>query len=168
MRLFVLLLLTGMFACTTTEKESPAETSDSLTVESPVADQTEISEEIVADSSRAIPPRVQAKATLEARAFIVGKDTSLIISLRTKALIEVIDTVDSFDPIRQEDFAQFDIPVNALNAGGAWHEEAGEYFYVIEEGQDLVVYRAWLKEEQTTNTYPYKELSRFSLPDVEL
>ena len=168
MRIVILLLLIFVVACTSTEKETPAEGVDSTTEVSSV-DPKKIDNDSSEEAAPEVSPQIkQPLANLVARAIIVGQDTSLIISLRTKTLIEVIDTVSSFDMIDREDYAQFDIPAGALNAGGAWHEEAGEYFYVIEEGQDLVVYRAWLKEEQTTNTYPYKELSRFSLPEVEL
>ncbi len=158
-----------MVGCSGGEKETPAESSDEPIEEVAAVQNNEGGvDSLTRDSISATPAVTRALARLETVMIVDGKDTTFQIVLKTKTLTEVVDTVSAFKPIGKDDYSKFDVPENALNAGGDWYEEAGEYFYVVEEGKDLVVYHAWLKEEQTTNTYPYKEIRRFKLPSVDL
>lgn len=78
-----------------------------------------------------------------------------------------LDTVHACQNYTQDDYAAVEIPARAISACGGWYKGVGEYFYLTEENADLVVRYAWLKEEQTTNPYPYREVYRLKLPVLE-
>ncbi len=166
LRIIGLVLL--LSACTARETETPSESSDLPGEE--LAENRSNGDSIVSEQDtlmEAGPARTYG-AYLNCNRIINETDTSYVVYVIAKDIRTTLDTVAFCDPIDRSAYDQFDIPRGAIDACGGWHEEAGEYFYLIEEGLDLVVYHAWLKEEQTTNAYPYKEVHRLKLPEIEL
>lgn len=65
------------------------------------------------------------------------------------------------DLISVADYKSKEIPENALAACGGWWAGAGDYFYVIESGNKLVVYQGWQDEGQTDEGYHWKKMKEF-------
>ncbi|MEJ2004693.1 MAG: hypothetical protein P8X57_06960 [Cyclobacteriaceae bacterium] len=78
-----------------------------------------------------------------------------------------LDTIHACNNFTSEEFAAREIPSAAISACGGWYKDVGEYFFLTEENNDLIVSYVWLKEEQTTNRYPYREIYRLKLPELE-
>jgi hypothetical protein len=168
MDLRIILMVLLLSACTARETETPSESSDEPGEE--LAENRREGDSIVTEQDTIMesgPARTYG-AYLRCNRVIDNADTSYIVYVIAKDIRTTLDTVAYCNPINRSSYDQFDIPQNAIDACGGWHEEAGEYFYLMEEGLDLVVYHAWLKEEQTTNAYPYKEVHRLKLPEIEL
>ena len=166
LRIIGLILL--LSACTARETETPSESSDQPVEELSENRRAEDSVTSEQDTIMESGPVRTYGAYISYDRIIDDADTSFIVYVIAKGERTTLDTVAFCDSINRSSFDQYDIPRNAIDACGGWFEEAGEYFYLIEEGLDLVVYHAWLKEEQTTNTYPYKEVHRLKLPEIEL
>lgn len=86
---------------------------------------------------------------------------SLAISIGNKNTF--LDTVSACEEIPTKAYAQYEIPKNALNACGGWWAGAGEYFYIIREGNFLKVYEGWQDETQEDEGYHWKEWKAFEL-----
>ena len=168
MRVIGILLVLLMAACTAKETETPSESSDRPGEELSGIQQPEDSIVSPVDSLQESGPIRTYGAYLRCDRLIQDNDTSFVVYIMAKDIRTRIDTIANCEHITRTNYDQYDIPGNAIDACGGWFEEAGEYFYIMEEGLDLVVYRAWLKEEQTTNAYPYKEVHRLKLPEIEL
>ena len=74
-----------------------------------------------------------------------------------------LDTVSACEEIPANTYHQYDIPKKALQACGGWWAGAGEYFYVIREGDRLKVYEGWQDETQEDEGYHWKEWKTFQL-----
>jgi hypothetical protein len=55
------------------------------------------------------------------------------------------------------------IPKNALSACGSWWAGAGDYFYVVQEKNKLVIYKGWQAEEQTDKGFHWKRYKSVTL-----
>lgn len=53
-------------------------------------------------------------------------------------------------------FVENKIPNTALSACGSWWAGAGDYFYVVQEKNKLVIYKGWQAEEQTDRGFHWK------------
>lgn len=60
-------------------------------------------------------------------------------------------------------FAENKIPQNALSACGSWWAGAGDYFYVVQEKNKLVIYKGWQAEEQTDRGFHWKRYKSVTL-----
>jgi len=56
----------------------------------------------------------------------------------------------------RSNFTENKIPQNALSACGSWWAGAGDYFYVVQEKNKLVIYKGWQAEEQTDRGFHWK------------
>ncbi len=69
--------------------------------------------------------------------------------------------IQSCETFPKEDFANYDIPKNAMQAIGGWWAGAGEYFYLHKKSDDsYIVKYGQMYEEKETKLYDYTELIR--------
>jgi hypothetical protein len=74
-------------------------------------------------------------------------------------LVDSISTCQMFTP---EEYDGFKIPKNAVAACGGWWAGAGDYIYLVYEGNDAVVMAGWQAEEQEDEGFHYQEILRIS------
>lgn len=64
--------------------------------------------------------------------------------------------------IDKAEYESMGIPSTALSACGAWWAGGGDYFYLIQSNNQLIVYAGWLDEmEEQDNGYHWEEVNRF-------
>jgi len=153
-------------ACSTSEQEREIET--------PPMDSTETvilfdSTGTVVDSVVVIPRNKTFDVKLDCQRISAPDSDNPLYEVALLAMNRRIplDTVHACENFRDGDYAALEIPARAISACGGWYKGTGEYFYLTEEQTDLVVNYAWLREEQTTNRYPYREIYRLKLPELE-
>ena len=62
-----------------------------------------------------------------------------------------------------EDYANYQIPDEAIAACGGWWAGAGDYFYMIDNGNDnFTILRGSMDEQQTSDDYSYKMVMNLS------
>lgn len=59
-------------------------------------------------------------------------------------------------------YSNYQIPQNALTAAGGWWAGAGDYFYVIKNGENFVVKKGIMNAQKAADDYGYKTISTFS------
>ena len=74
---------------------------------------------------------------------------------------KVADVMDC-QIITPKNYAQYDIPKNAISAVGGWWAGAGDYLYIAEEEGNYVIKKAHMEEMQTDTTYIYKEVVKYN------
>ncbi len=72
---------------------------------------------------------------------------------------KVAETASACDVINSEAYATYEIPAEARFAAGGWWAGAGDYYYVIAEGNTLAVYHAAVDEMQEEPGYSYKRIA---------
>ena len=85
------------------------------------------------------------------------------VALTVNGQKTILDTVSSCTPIPKEDFKSKEIPQTALAAAGGWWAGAGDYFYAIQEGNDVVVMAGWQDETQEDEGYHYKAFKKIPI-----
>ncbi|MFN8354512.1 MAG: hypothetical protein U0Y10_08705 [Spirosomataceae bacterium] len=70
--------------------------------------------------------------------------------------IRVAD-VNACETIQQENYAQYEIPSEALAACGGWYAGAGDYFYITENATHWLVMQGWQDEQQADKGYHYSQ-----------
>ncbi len=73
----------------------------------------------------------------------------------------VLDTVMVCNTMTSKEYASHDIPSSAIDACGGWWAGAGDYFYLIEKNNHLLVYQGWLDEGQEDQSYHWKKVKEF-------
>jgi hypothetical protein len=73
----------------------------------------------------------------------------------------VLDTVMACNTMTAKEYASHDIPSSAIDACGGWWAGAGDYFYLIEKNNRLLVYQGWLDEGQEDESYHWKKVKEF-------
>lgn len=69
----------------------------------------------------------------------------------------------AFEIIGKTDYAIYQIPANAIAACGGWWEGAGDYFYILDNGNDnYTVMQGTMDEGQTSDSYNYKMVMNLS------
>ncbi|MCB0635212.1 MAG: hypothetical protein KDC54_01265 [Lewinella sp.] len=68
----------------------------------------------------------------------------------------VIDTVAVCPDLLPTDRAEHRIPANVLAACGGWYAGAGDYFYLLQRNDSLLLYQGWLDEMQQDDSYHYE------------
>lgn len=64
--------------------------------------------------------------------------------------------------IEKSEFETMGIPSTAISACGAWWAGGGDYFYLTQSNNQLIVYAGWLDEmEEQDNGYHWEEVNRF-------
>lgn len=59
-------------------------------------------------------------------------------------------------------FEQYQIPKQAITAVGGWWAGAGDYLYIVEEGDYYVVKQGAMYEEKTDSNYDYKVVAKYT------
>lgn len=93
-----------------------------------------------------------AGSTEEAPAFALY----LQVADRKSKVAEISSTCDV---IGTEEYAAYEIPAEAKFAAGGWWAGAGNYYYVIAEGNTLAVYHAIADEMQEEPGYSYRRIA---------
>ena len=66
------------------------------------------------------------------------------------------------ETIAPEQFEQYQIPTSAISAVGGWYAGAGDYLYIMEEGDNYVIKKGEMFEEKEDNNYNYQEIAKYS------
>ncbi|MEY4928133.1 MAG: hypothetical protein RI894_2571 [Bacteroidota bacterium] len=69
-----------------------------------------------------------------------------------------IDTINGCSTIEKAEYAQKQIPADAIAACGAWYAGAGDYFYVVLSGGKPVVFKGWQAEEQEDQGFHWEKV----------
>lgn len=97
----------------------------------------------------------------------ISEDDDMFPLVVVKALINgkeyLVDTVHAAEPYAPGDFASNQVPENALAAAGGWFAGSGDYFYMVHDGQHVVLMAGWQDEQQEGNDFHYIEKSRYPL-----
>ncbi len=72
---------------------------------------------------------------------------------------KVAETSCACEVIAPEAYATYEIPAEARFAAGGWWAGAGNYYYVIAEGNTLVVYHTAVDEMQEEPGYSYRRIA---------
>jgi len=83
----------------------------------------------------------------------------------SKVKIAAITVCETIEP---EQYADYDIPAEALTAVGGWYAGAGDYLYAVREGEAVVVYRGMQDEMQEGSGFGYQPLASYAKGEVEL
>lgn len=93
-----------------------------------------------------------------------GEQTDLpnrTISLAVDGKFFPIDTVPALDIIKPENFADYDIPKEAIIAAGGWWAGLGNYYYsLLHDEQTIIVMQGWQDEMQDDEGFHYEEVRR--------
>ena len=74
-----------------------------------------------------------------------------------------IADVMACEKIEPKDYERYQIPKEAIDACGGWWAGAGDYFYLISNGDDnYTVMQGEMHEEKETNNYDYKMVMNLS------
>jgi hypothetical protein len=84
-----------------------------------------------------------------------------IVRVEVGGKISVLDTVMVCNPLLRTEYTTHNIPNTAIDACGGWWAGAGDYFYMIEKKQRLLVYHGWLDEGQEDGSYHWKKVKEF-------
>ncbi len=87
-------------------------------------------------------------------------DIFLNFGKKVAKIDKVTGNADITDPSL---YAENKIPKTALSACGAWWAGAGDYFYVVQEKNKLVIYKGWQAEEQTDRGFHWKRYKSVTL-----
>lgn len=71
-----------------------------------------------------------------------------------------LDTIAACESIGAADFGRYDIPTEAVSACGGWWAGAGDYFYVMVEGNVCTVMQGWQDEQQEDEGFHYEQVRR--------
>ena len=82
-----------------------------------------------------------------------------VVSIKIGDQVTPVDSISICDAITP---GENGVPQNALSACGGWWAGAGDYLYIVAEGNDAVVMAGWQEENQEDEGYHFKELKRFS------
>jgi len=65
--------------------------------------------------------------------------------------------------IKKENFQNYQIPATAIAACGGWWAGGGDYFYILDNGNDnYTVMQGSMDEGQTSDSYNYKMVMNLS------
>ncbi len=74
-----------------------------------------------------------------------------------------ITKVNACEKINKADYAQHKIPAEAIAACGGWWADAGDYFYVLDDGNNnYTVMQGMMDEESAIDSYNYKMVMKLS------
>ena len=76
---------------------------------------------------------------------------------------EVITISGMADLIQKEQYEIMDIPSNAIAACGGWWAGAGDYFYMVNNSNAVVIYHGWQDEMQEDDGYHWELLKEIEL-----
>lgn len=137
-RLFTLLLILFALACKTDVQNASGEASS--TTESP-----ELNVQLTCEN---------IGSTDETPHFGVY----LIVNNSKTKIKEITATCEAIDA---SEFANYEIPSEALTAVGGWWAGAGDYFYARRVGENIIVYYAGVDEEMSEPGYPYEVIATY-------
>ncbi len=92
------------------------------------------------------------------------QDTShSIVSVMVGGKKLKITEVNTCEQIKKENFQNYQIPANAIAACGGWWAGGGDYFYILDNGNDnYTVMQGSMDEGQTSDSYNYKMVMNLS------
>lgn len=147
----LLLLALSLAACNGTSSTEANANADSLAAKGQPAPQG------------ADIPRPEAKFLCTT----ISQDDDMYPLVVVKALINgkeyLVDTVHAASPMEAADYPSNQVPENALAAAGGWFAGSGDYFYMLQDGQHVVLMAGWQDEQQEGSDFHYIEKSRYPL-----
>jgi hypothetical protein len=104
------------------------------------------------------------RPVMEQASFVIGqtdKDDNPMSSIavkyrgRTTAIAKIAGEAAL---IEGSDYSSKQIPAKAIAACGAWWAGAGDYFYLLQSDDRVLVYQGWQEEMQSGNDYHWKKV----------
>jgi len=83
------------------------------------------------------------------------------ISLNLSGKNHILDTITMCASIAEADYARYDIPSEAIDAGGGYFAGGGDYFYLLQDGNACLVMQGWQDEMQEDEGFHYEQVRRF-------
>ncbi len=83
----------------------------------------------------------------------------------SKVKIASITVCETIEP---EQYAEYDIPAEALAAVGGWYAGAGDYLYAVQEGEAVLVYQGMQDEMQQEPGFGYAPIASYTNGEVAL
>ncbi len=118
----------------------------------------------LAQMSVAQTNKVQAKFTFKSYPEDANGTPYSDIFLNFGKKIAKIDKVTGNADITDPNlYAKNKIPKTALSACGSWWAGTGDYYYVVQEKNKLVIYKGWQAEEQTDRGFHWKRYKSVTL-----
>jgi len=107
-----------------------------------------------------------AEKTAELSGKFLSKDDQgirkMLVQLTIDGKTQTVDTVASCATLPPSEFATYDIPKDAVSAVGGWRGGVGgDYFYIRQENEQVILYYGWQAEGQEGNGFHWKEKQRF-------
>lgn len=65
------------------------------------------------------------------------------------------------ETLDKEEWADYEIPAEALTAAGGWWAGGGDYFYAIQKGEEIHILQAFTDESMAEEPYIYEVLAIF-------
>ncbi|MEM6377864.1 MAG: hypothetical protein AAF705_06610 [Bacteroidota bacterium] len=82
------------------------------------------------------------------------------VALDLNDTLHVIDTIMSCSVFSEDEYAQYQIPKEAVSACGGWWAGAGDYFYATFEANVCTVMQGWQDEQQEDEGFHYEQVRR--------
>ncbi|MFQ5447351.1 MAG: hypothetical protein ACE5FF_10475 [Saprospiraceae bacterium] len=73
-----------------------------------------------------------------------------------------VDDILNCEAIPPKDYAQYQIPENAISAVGGWWAGSGDYYYVVMEGENYLVKLGTMDEQQAADDFSYHTVLTFT------
>lgn len=87
-----------------------------------------------------------------------------LISIVINGVKHEVKTISGMaDLIQKEQYEIMDIPSNAIAACGGWWAGAGDYFYMVNNSNAVVIYHGWQDEMQEDDGYHWELLKEIEL-----
>lgn len=153
--LILLLLVLLTFSC--------AESATTTTEEIPATPETPGVPEVAETPA---PPQLESVAfvTRELRDFEDMMGPLVEVSVQVNGEAHLLDSVMAASPFEEDQYAQYQMPAEAVAGCGGWWAGAGDYFYAVEEENEVVVYAGWQDEMQEDEGFHYEKVKTIPIP----
>lgn len=74
----------------------------------------------------------------------------------------VFGEVTACTVLEKGDYAQNEVPKEAVSAAGGWWAGGGDYFYLLLEKDEYVLMQGWQDEMQEDDGFHYEEVARYA------
>ena len=77
-------------------------------------------------------------------------------------IVKISTVIGFLEIIQPDEFANYQIPENAIAARGGWYAGGGDYFYYIEENGNFLIYKGWQDEVQEDSGFHWEKFKVIS------
>ncbi|MCC7029204.1 MAG: hypothetical protein IT257_02790 [Chitinophagaceae bacterium] len=154
--LIVLIMIAVCTACT--------EPSANAVKTAPVQNDTTTSSQLIRESATVNRIADTLRPKIQDASFVIGqssKDDNPMSSIAVKyrgRTTTIANIAGEAALIEGSDYSSKQIPAKAIAACGAWWAGAGDYFYLLESADGVLVYQGWQEEMQSGSDYHWKKV----------